>query len=129
MNHAKLRRIAQQRGLGSLSNDTKWRELIERIDAMAYCPRYRYKCIDSEEHNTNVGDWYALPQPFMSIELLDVSCLEELCNGQLLAKKIVDHSAAIESILQSIGLAYTRGESCIRIFGYAPHCETGMETF
>jgi hypothetical protein len=128
--YLKLRHIAMERGLGGLSNNTKWRELIERIYTMDWCgPHYRYKCIDSEQINANNGDWHALPQPFMSIEWLDVSYVEEVHNGRLLARTLVDHSNEIEAILQAIGLDYRKGEGCIRIFGYAPRCEAGMKGF
>lgn len=126
---ARLKRLAIRRGLVSLANDTKWDELIAWCRrAEGYVPQYRYRCIDSDWISGWDAEWYYhLPYPFLAVAWLDLTYWQEIRHGQLVAVERVDHSAEIEAVLQRIGLDYCKGEQMIRVYGYAPRDEEGLE--
>ena len=116
----KLRRIATERGLAGLANDTKWDELLDAMRAKAdWRPCYRTKLIISDHVSGWDSEWfYHPPFPMMSIEWIDVGRFEQRLEGERRAD--VDHGAELESLIGRIGLDYLVGAQAIRIFGYSP---------
>jgi hypothetical protein len=124
----KLRRVAAQRGLCGLANDTRWDELIKAMRACtAWRPSYRYKCIDGPPSGWDIEWFYHLPFPMLSVEWLDLAYLQEVRECRLPPRiRVIDHSEWIEPLLRKIGLDYRKGTTMIRIFGYVPR---GVELF
>ena len=59
--------------------------------------------------------------PLLSVEWLDLECLEEMHEHRQPPRvQIIDHSGWIEDLLRGIGLDYRKGARTIRIFGYSP---------
>lgn len=124
----KLRRIAVQRRLCGLANDTKWDELIEAVRARTdWRPSYRCKCIDGPPSGWDVEWFYHLPFPMLSVEWLDVYIIQEVPLHRLPARMdVIDHSVWIEELLERIGLDHCKGTKMIRVYGYSPR---GTELF
>jgi hypothetical protein len=124
----KLRAVVTARKLGGLANDTKWKELVETCDAMDWNgPRYRCKCIDSDNVSALNREWYAIPFPLSAIEWLEIFYIESFQLGDLLPVKTIDHSGEIEEVLNAIGLDYKKGKESFRVFGYAPRNEDDFD--
>jgi hypothetical protein len=118
----KLRRVVSQRGLCGLANDTKWDQFITAMRARSdWRPSYRYKCVDGPPSDWDVEWYYHLPFPLLSVEWLDLFCLQEIRVHRLPPRvDVIDHSGWIEELVRGIGLDYRKGEKMIRIFGYSP---------
>ncbi|HEX2972471.1 MAG TPA: DUF6678 family protein [Tepidisphaeraceae bacterium] len=117
-----LRRVASNRSLCGLANDTKWDEFISEMRAPEeWRPSYRYKCIDGPPSAWDAEWFYHLPFPMVSVEWLDVAFLQERREHRLPPRiTVTDHSAWLEDLLHEIGLDYEKGKTMIRIFGYSP---------
>ena len=117
-----LRRIASERGLCGLANDTKWDEFLSAIRTRKdWRPSYRYKCVDGPVSLWDVEWFYHLPFPFLSVEWLDVGRLQETVEHRLPRRiHMIDHSGWLSELLDRVGLEYQMGETMIRVFGYAP---------
>jgi hypothetical protein len=117
-----LRRVVSQRGLCGLANDTKWDQFITAMRARSnWRPRYRYKCIDGPPSHWDAEWFYHLPFPLLSVEWLDVFCLQEIRTPRLPSRvDVIDHAGWIEELVRGVGLDYRKGEKMIRIFGYSP---------
>ncbi|WP_390623673.1 DUF6678 family protein [Telmatocola sphagniphila] len=118
----KLRRIISERGLIGLANDTKWDEFINAIRSRTdWRPSYRFKCIDGPISDWDVGWFYHLPFPFLSVEWFDIGYLQKLRVHRLPPQeKIIDHSEWLIPLLEQVGMDYHVGADLIRIFGYSP---------
>ena len=124
----KLRNIASLLKLGGLANDTKWKELVESCYAVDWqVPLFRCKCIDSNFISKWERDWYAIPQPFMAIEWIDINCIEVNVDRGLLNLIKINRATEIENILLRIGLEHKRGVNTFRVFGYAPFNTEGFD--
>ncbi|PAS96292.1 MAG: hypothetical protein BSR46_15670 [Candidatus Dactylopiibacterium carminicum] len=125
-----MKKVASERRLGGLANDTKWDELILWVRAQTdYRPEHRFKRIDSAHVSNWDSEWhFHLPYPLSSIEWLEISFLRIKHRATLVPHITEDHSALIESVLQTIGLDYVKGRSAFRIFGYAPRNLHDFET-
>jgi len=118
----KLRRIVSQRGLCGLANDTTWDQFITAMRARSdWRPSYRCKCIDGPPSDWDAEWFYHLPFPMLSVEWLDLFCLQEIRVHRLPPQvDVIDHAAWIEELVRGVGLDYRKGEKMIRIFGYSP---------
>ena len=71
----KVRCLASERGLTSLMNDTKWREVCEAFRHWpGGPPRYRVRDVLAPEGYVSDWDreWYHHPRPYVSIHWLEV---------------------------------------------------------
>jgi hypothetical protein len=117
----KLKRKIAQRGLGGLANDAKWDEFITAMRSRrGWRPSFRWKCIDGAPSRWDAEWCYHLPFPMLSVEWLDIACLQEQRTSRPSRISVIDHSAWIEPLLLRIGLDYAKGQTMFRIFGYAP---------
>jgi hypothetical protein len=127
----KLRKLIAAQGLIGLANDTKWNELLTEMRGIPdekWCPSFRFRCVDSEFISQWDGEWWHhLPFPFISVLWIELSYHEEIHRGRLLAPEVIDHSAEVSSLLESIGLDYEKGTNAFRVFGYAPRDRKGFE--
>jgi len=107
-------------------NDTKWRELLEAIDKLAFSPPYQRKDVlysepEPTRFDSNVsylGDWTEGIHPFFSVEWVRIRprCLQHV--AQLLPEVIVDCELELEHALQALGQAYEKADDSIWIYGY-----------
>lgn len=115
-----LRRIAAERGLAGLANNTKWNELLDAMRAKAgWRPSYRTKLIVSDHVSGWDSEWfYHPPFPMLSIEWIDIGRFEKrLVGGR---RTDVEHGPELESLVGGIGLDHVVGAEAIRVFGYSP---------
>jgi hypothetical protein len=127
---ARIKRAIEQRGLVSLANATKWRELEDGI-AEALAGRtflFRFKLVTDAPHP---WDWeFPLPR-MLGVEWLDIHCQDriptrsrgqqETYDGRREPKvTVIDHSPRVAALLSRIGLEFEVGATTIRVFGYAP---------
>ncbi len=118
----RLQRLASQRGLCGLANDTKWDEFIAAMRTRTgWRPSYRYKCLDGPPSGWDTEWFYHLPFPLVSVEWLDMAHLQEVREHRLPPRvHVTDHSEWIEELLRAVDLDYRKGSTMIRVFGYSP---------
>jgi hypothetical protein len=117
----KLRRVVQTRGLVGAANDTKWNELIAFARALeGWRPSYRTKWIEGHISGWDVEWFYHLPIPFIGVEWLDISLIEQVHRGRLVAPEAIDHSAEILAVIKKIGFESEVRGDIVRIWGYLP---------
>jgi hypothetical protein len=119
----KVRAELTRRGLGSLMNDTKWRELLAAIDKLPFPPPYERKDVlhPAEPFDTDVwyhGDWTEGIYPLYSIEWVRIRPRYLKHVGQLLPKVVVSCEKELEQALQSLGQPYEKTNDSIWIYGY-----------
>lgn len=115
-----------KRGLGSLMNDTKWRELLAEINKQPFPPPYQRKDLLQSEpapasFDSDVwyhGDWDEGTHPLFSVEWIRIRprYLKHVAN--LLPKVTVSCETELEQALQSIGQAYEKKDDSIWIYAY-----------
>ena len=117
----KLKRVVQRRGLVGAANDTKWNELIAFARGLeSWRPSYRTKWIEGHISGWDVEWFYHLPIPFIGVEWLDISLVQRVHRGRLVAPEVIDHSTEILTAINTIGFeSEVRGE-VVRIWGYLP---------
>lgn len=135
-NHAlelkeKVRKVVSEKGLSSVMNDTKWLKLQSAIVKLPFAPPYIEKLILEDKTFKEVqigdapqwlGDWSPCYQEgmflFFAIEYIKVRPCYAEHNGQLVAPKIVDESAAFEQLLQELHIPYEEDNGTFIIYGY-----------
>lgn len=126
----KLRRLATQKGLSGLANDSKWNELLHTMrnkQNLKWAPSFRFQCIDSDHISAWERDWwYHLPFPFISVLWFEILYTEKTHLTNPLPIKVIDHSSNLETLLRNIGFEFERGSEALRIFGYAPRTYEGF---
>ena len=124
----KIRLIAEERGLYSLMNNTKWKEFITAIKEKTPDIPIKYKILFEEEAPTNfwimAGDEYFEYLNMVSIEWFKISCeIKEIKNrGRLIEDKFIIHNkkAELYEILEKfyIPFEYDEIENAFFIYGY-----------
>lgn len=124
----KIRMIVEEKGLYSLMNNTKWKELITTIKEKIPNIPIRYKTLFEEEAPTcywiMAGDEHFEYLNMASIEWFKVSCeIKEVKNrGRLVEDKLVvyDKKKEIHQILEKfhIPFEYDEIENAFIIYGY-----------
>lgn len=132
----KLLTLIEQRGLCSVMNDTKWRELKQGVAELPFPPPYVLKSIDEEESSYHqfdedvryLGSWgfdlsgylgediYATP--FYEIEWIKVRPRVKKHRGRLIADSIVDETKAFRAILEQYNIPYEEENGAFLIRGY-----------
>ncbi len=91
-------------------------------------PRVRFKHIDGAVSRWDSEWFYHLPFPFLAIEWLELTFLQEILEQRLPPRNnFIDHSTWIEDLLKRIGLEHRKRDKVIRIFGYSPINLDGFE--
>jgi hypothetical protein len=117
----KLKRVVQTRGLVGAANDTKWNELIAFARGLeGWRPSYRTKWIDGHISGWDAEWFYHLPLPFIGVEWLDISLIEQVHRGKLVAPEVIDHSTEILAVIKKIGFESEVRREIVRIWGYLP---------
>ena len=124
----KIRLIVEERGLYSLMNNTKWKELISAIKEKIPNIPIKYKTLFEEEAPTNfgtmAGDEYFEYLNMVSIEWFKISCeIKEIKNrGRLIEDKvnIYGKKAEIYEILEKFNIPYEYDEieNAFVVYGY-----------
>ncbi len=118
---ARVRGVVASRGLAGAANDTKWGRLLDAMrQRSAWCPSFRYKCVDGPASNWDTEWWYHVPLPMISVEWLDISLTQPVQRGMLLESESIDHSAWIVTLLDECRFCYDMVGDVIRIHGYLP---------
>jgi hypothetical protein len=115
-----------RRGIGSLMNDTKWKEILVEINKLPFPPPYQRKDVlhslpepsDFDYDVSYLGDWEEGILPFFSVEWIRVRPRYLRHVAQLLPKTVVDCEAEFEKALQSLGQPYEKFDGSIWIYGY-----------
>ena len=124
----KIRLIVEERGLYSLINNTKWKELITTIKEKIPDIPIKYKTLFEEDtptyYWTMAGDEYFEYLNMVSIEWFKISCeIKEIKNrGRLIEDKvnIYGKKAEIYEILEKFNIPYEYDEieNAFFIYGY-----------
>jgi hypothetical protein len=115
-----------RRGLGSVMNDTKWRELLAEMSKLSFPPPYQRKDVLHAEPEpcsfdsdvSCLGDYVEGIYPLFSIEWIRIRPRYLKHVAQLLPKAIIDCEAELEAALQSLGQPYVKTDDSIWIYGY-----------
>ena len=110
------------RNLGSVSNNTRWNELINYFrHVTGWRPSYRSKLVTGHISAWDVEWFYHLPFPFASVEWFDIGLWEEVpAKGRLLAPSKIDHTNEISKVVRQIGFEFEVRDDVLRIWGYMP---------
>ena len=124
----KIRLIVEERGLYSLMNNTKWKELITAIKEKTPDIPIKYKSLFEEEsptyYWTMAGDEYFEYLNMTSVEWFKISCeIKEIKNrGRLIEDKVTIYGkkAEIYEILEKFNIPYEYDEieNAFFIYGY-----------
>jgi len=104
----------------SVINDTKWREAICALEAMPNAPvQFRAKCLGADPATLwDISFPYHIPQPFRSIEWLEINPIFRYFRGALVDDEVVDFTHEVIQALRSVHVPFTQEDSLIRIWGY-----------
>ena len=124
----KIRLIVEERGLYSLMNNTKWKELITAIKEKTPDIPIKYKILFEEEaptyYWTMAGDEHFEYLNMTSVEWFKISCeIKEIKHrGRLVEDKVIiyDKRAEIYEILEKFNIPYEYDEieNAFFIYGY-----------
>ncbi|HXJ57354.1 MAG TPA: DUF6678 family protein [Verrucomicrobiae bacterium] len=116
------------RGLVSIMNDTKWRELQKAVRAeLPFAPPYQLKVVlnphpEPEQFDADVhylGDWSdECLSPFYEIEWIRIRARFLRRRGRLLAAEVCSVESEFLAILHRHDIPYRCDEDSIWIFGY-----------
>jgi hypothetical protein len=125
----KLKEIAAGRGLASLMNDTKWRELCLEIQKLPFPPSYQSKSLYEEqprpsevEHaSTGWGDWAKSNEASFGfhIEWIKIVPRYQRHIGLLVKPEIVDCSHELRSALVRLRLPFVEEHGFFTVYGHA----------
>ena len=118
--------IVEAKGLCSVMNNTKWRELQAAMETLAFPPPYQIKQVhkpctaEFAEDVWYVGDWSdEAMQPFFAIEWIQVRPRYTKHVGQLVKPTVIDETAEFQAVLQSCHIPYEEdGHGGFMIYGY-----------
>ena len=133
---AKVIRIIQDKGLCSIMNNTKWRELKNGVSELPFPPPFVIKAVDEAETDYHrfdkdvyhVGDWglyldnyiggdiYATP--FYAVEWIKVRPRILKHQGRLIQSKVIDETEEFLSILEKYNIPYEEQDGAYCIYGY-----------
>ena len=129
-------RIIEQRGLCSMMNTTKWRELKKVVSELPFEPPFVIKMVDEEETSYHRfdkdvrfgGDWglylddylggdiYATP--YFAVEWVKVRPRILQRQGRLIPDKVIDETELFVEGLKKYNIFYEEVDGCFVIYGY-----------
>jgi hypothetical protein len=124
---AAVRAEVERRGLTSVMNDTKWRELRQAVRAeLPFRPPYQRKDVlegapapatfdaDVDYH----GDWVEGLEPLRSVEWIRVRPRYLKPRGLLVAPETVDCADAFRAILRRCNIPFVERDDSFWVYGY-----------
>ena len=119
--------IIKKRNLVGVANDTKWNELIHFMrNCDDWKPSYRSLSINGYLSEWDVEWFYHLPFPFIGVEWFEIGMEQEINQGKLIKRKVINHSKWIVEIVKKIGFEFEVYNDIIRIYGYFPKSMDGI---
>ncbi len=132
----KINNIVQQKGLCSMMNNTKWKELKKGISELPFLPPFVIKSVDEEEtfyHQFKedvyyTGDWgmyldnylggdiYATP--FYAVEWIKIRPRLLKHQGRLIESKVIDETDEFLAILKKYNIPFEEQNGAYIIYGY-----------
>lgn len=133
---AKIKKLIQDKGLCSVMNNTKWKELKKGISELPFLPPFVIKSVDEEEteyHHFDkdeyyTGDWglsldnylggdiYAVP--FYAVEWIKIRPRILEHQGRLIESKVIDETEKFLAILIKYSIPYEEQDGTYIIYGY-----------
>lgn len=124
----KILSIVEQKGYGSVMNNTKWRELQEGMKALPFPPPYQWKLVHEDEPYPTeflqdvwyLGDWGdTVLWPFYQIEWVCVRPRYTKHVGRLVEPELIDEMPEFLAVLQKHNIPYEEdGSGGFVIYGY-----------
>ena len=132
-----IRQAITERGLTSVMNATKWRELRDGVmNDLPFAPAFQRKDLleadpypETFDEDVNYcGDWPAGIDRSAEIEWIRVRPRRRVRRGQLIPDGLDDIEEALVALLHRIGVPFLREPGAIRIYGYTvnPGALTGQ---
>lgn len=132
----KINNIVEQKGLCSMMNDTKWKELKKGISELPFLPPFVIKSVDEEEtfyHQFKedvyyTGDWgmyldnylggdiYATP--FYAVEWIKIRPRLLKHQGRLIKSKVIDETDEFLAIQKKYNIPFEEQNETYIIYGY-----------
>lgn len=132
----KIKTIIQNKGLCSIMNNTKWRELKKGIAELPFLPPFVIKSVDEEETSYhqfdedcyNTGDWGLYldnylggdiySTPFYAVEWIKIRPRLLEHQGRLIESKIIDETDEFLAILRKYSIPFEEQNGTYIIYGY-----------
>ncbi|MBQ6797486.1 MAG: hypothetical protein IJP10_05660 [Clostridia bacterium] len=132
----KIRMIIQNKGMCSMMNNTKWRELKKEITELPFLPPFVIKSVDEEESTYHqfdedvyhTGDWglylenylggdiYATP--FYAVEWIKIRPRLLKHQGRLVESKVIDETDEFLEMLKKFNIPFEEQNGTYIIYGY-----------
>lgn len=132
----KINTIIMQKGLCSMMNNTKWKELKNGVNELPFLPPFIIKSIDEEETSYHqfdkdvyyTGDWglyldnylggdiYATP--FYAVEWIKIRPRLLKHRGGLVTPEIIDETDEFLSVLKKSNIPFEDQNGTYIIYGY-----------
>ncbi len=123
----KVRAAIEARGLVSVMNDTKWRELVLAVKKLPFAPAFQIKYVlgvapvppSFEQDVWYGGDWGEGLYPHYSVEWIRVRPRIVRHRGNYASPEVEDIESAFVAVVSEVGVPHRKRGDCIEIFGYA----------
>ncbi len=132
----KVYRIVEEKGLYSVMNNTKWRELKAGVSELPFEPPFVIKDVDVEESDYHKfdkdsyypgawglyldnylgGDMYATP--FFEVEWIKVRPRMLERQGELMDDKVIDETEEFLEVLRRYNIPFEEKDGVFTIYGY-----------
>ena len=133
---AKIEKLIQNKGLYSVMNNTKWKELKKGVSELPFLPPFVIKSVDEEETDYHHfekdeynagdcgltldsylgGDIYAVP--FYAVEWIKIRPRLLEHQGRLIESKVIDETEAFLAILTKYSIPYEEQDGTYIVYGY-----------
>ena len=136
----KVMSIVQSKGLCSMMNNTKWRELKKGVAALPFQPPFVMKTVDEEETEYHrfdedafhFGEWGLYldnylggdvdATPFWAVEWIKVRPRYKKARGRLVPDEIIDATKDFLSVLEKYNIPFEESNGAYIIYGYRGSC-------
>ena len=132
----KVKNIIQNKGMYSIMNNTKWKELKKGVSELPFLPPFVIKAVDEEEteyhrflhdeyrsvdwglylDNYLGGDIYATP--YYAVEWIKIRPRILEHQGRLVESKVIDESKEFLAMLKKYNIPYVEQGEVYIIYGY-----------
>ncbi|MDX2109089.1 MAG: DUF6678 family protein [Verrucomicrobiota bacterium] len=116
----RLARYIAREQLVSIMNDTKWQRLFNALEPIAGSLSFRRKDVRGTEQTSEswCRDFYHMFGGWISIEWLDITAKRAIPRGALIEPRIQDETPLLIGAVRAAGVAFSRHEAYVRIWGY-----------
>lgn len=132
----KINNIVEQKGLCSMMNNTKWKELKKGISELPFLPPFVIKSVDEEETSYHqfeedvyyTGDWgmylddylggdiYATP--FYAVEWIKIRPRIQKHQGRFIESEVIDETDELLAVLKKYNIPFEKQNEAYIIYGY-----------